>query len=124
MDYTQNLNLPQFEATDRIHHDDFNDAFDKIDALGGQRIEIGSYIGDGTASRTITLSHTPKLLFISGWMSDNRPLGTFVFGTHGHSFQFENSLVATDGIALVENGFTVGTRHNISGKSEYYVAIY
>ena len=32
MDYTQNLNLPQFEETDRIMHGDFNDAFDKIDA--------------------------------------------------------------------------------------------
>ena len=32
MNHTQNLNLPQFAETDRIHHDDFNEAFDKIDA--------------------------------------------------------------------------------------------
>ena len=31
MDYTQNLNLPQFAETDRIHHDDFNEAMAKID---------------------------------------------------------------------------------------------
>ena len=31
MDYTQNLHLPQWVATDRIHHDDFNDAFGRID---------------------------------------------------------------------------------------------
>ena len=32
MNQTTNLHLPQFAETDRIHHDDFNDAFSKIDA--------------------------------------------------------------------------------------------
>ncbi len=31
MNYTQNLHLPQWEGSDRIHHDDFNEAFRKID---------------------------------------------------------------------------------------------
>ena len=31
MTTTQNLHLPQWEASDRIHHDDFNDAFAAID---------------------------------------------------------------------------------------------
>ena len=45
MDYTQNLNLPQWEAEDRIHHDDFNDARAKIDAAlagTGPKIALGS----------------------------------------------------------------------------------
>lgn len=35
MDYTQNLHLPQWEETDRIQMDDFNDAMERIDAAIG-----------------------------------------------------------------------------------------
>ena len=65
MDYTQNLNLPQFEETDRIHHDDFNTAFAAIDEAMA-RIVVGSYVGTGTYGTenpcSISFDFTPKIL--------------------------------------------------------------
>ena len=66
MDYTQNLNLPQFEASDHIHHDDFNDAFRTLDAM--PRIATGRYTGDGTYGSahpiTLTFDFQPKVLLL------------------------------------------------------------
>ena len=84
MDYTQNLNLPQFEETDRIMHDDFNNAFAALDtavaaatdaaaaaAAGGAKVAWGSYVGNGNSGNkenatSITLSFEPKLLVVTG----------------------------------------------------------
>lgn len=78
MDYTQNLHLPQWEKTDRIMMDDFNDAFDKIDAAvaakGNCRIETGSYTGNGQYGiehpSTLTFPFAPKEICI---MQTNAP---------------------------------------------------
>ena len=81
MNYTQNLHLPQWEASDRIHHDDFNDAMAKIDeavktvsdtAAAIQavvpKIATGSYRGTGThgsASPTsLTFDFPPKIVIL------------------------------------------------------------
>ena len=44
MDYTQNLDLPQWEETDRILRTDFNDAMAAIDTAV-PRIATGTYTG-------------------------------------------------------------------------------
>lgn len=70
MNHTTNLHLPQWEATDRIMMDDFNDAFDKIDtavaAAGNCKIAYGTYTGDGQYGsahpNTLTFDFAPKLL--------------------------------------------------------------
>ena len=68
MNETVNLHLPQFEASDRIHHDDFNDAFAAIDAAV-PRIETGTYIGTGESGsakpNTLTFDFVPKIIFIT-----------------------------------------------------------
>lgn len=71
MNYTQNLRLPQFDGSDRIHHDDFNEAFDKIDEAlaGGVKIATGSYMGTGSTGAnnpcSLTFDFAPKLIFVA-----------------------------------------------------------
>lgn len=70
MNYTQNLRLPQWEGSDRIHHDDFNEAFGKIDTAlaGGVKIATGSYVGTGLVGpgqpTTLSFDFTPKLVAV------------------------------------------------------------
>ena len=81
MNHTQNLHLPQFAASDRIMHDDFNDAFSKIDAgvaantaalalKGNCRIEVQTYTGTGTYGENnptrITFPRRPVMAFVCG----------------------------------------------------------
>ena len=66
MTETNNLHLPQWEETDRIHHDDFNDAMAKIDTAVTEkaRIVTGTYTGDGEPSLDIDLGRRPKAVFV------------------------------------------------------------
>lgn len=92
MNRTSSYNLCQWEETDRVRRTDFNEDNVKIDqALGALRdgkaeasaleglaltvagkgnclIETGSYTGDGSSSRTITItaSFKPKLVVVVG----------------------------------------------------------
>ena len=54
MNYTQNYQLNQWEKTDRVLMEDFNEDNAKIDAAlsGMPRIATGSYKGNGNASTT------------------------------------------------------------------------
>lgn len=73
MNHTTNCNLPQWEADDRIHHDDFNDAMAKIDAgvaaAGNCKIVTGTYTGTGEYGEehpnTLTFPFEPKLVIIT-----------------------------------------------------------
>ena len=74
MTTTPNLHLPQWEETDRIQMDDFNDAMASIDAAvaaaGNCKIAYGSYTGTGqygsSHKNTMTFDFAPKALFICG----------------------------------------------------------
>ena len=99
--HTPNFNLCQWEATDKVLRTDFNQDNQKIDAalsahdtaLAGKvssgelaalaqrttalasrpALVTGTYTGDGTASRTISLGFTPKAVLVmpaTGHMSD------------------------------------------------------
>ena len=70
MNETINLHLPQFEVTDRIHHDDFNAAFAAIDTAvaAGVKITCGSYTGNGGTGNSgmhLTFPFRPRLIAIS-----------------------------------------------------------
>ena len=87
---TPNYSLPQWEMDDRILMEDFNEAMHNIDealSLKAQVI-IGSYEGDGSAERTITLGKTPKAVLVA----DNR-------ATMG--FPLTGSITAYGGLALL-----------------------
>lgn len=88
MDYTQNLHLPQFAATDRIHHDDFNDAFAAIDAAM-PRIAVGTYVGTNEYGEehpnTLTFDFAPKLVMVKPVTSPYSPMMLFPVDT-GESY--------------------------------------
>ena len=89
MDYTQNLNLPQFGETDRIHHDDFNDAFAAIDAAM-PRIAVGTYTGTGECGsshpNTLTFDFPPKIVIIKRKAHDSMPTIIFCADTQAQSY--------------------------------------
>lgn len=68
--YTSNYGLHQWVAEDDFLRTDFNTDFQKIDqALGNlsldkAQIVVGSYTGNGSSSRTITLGFQPQALYI------------------------------------------------------------
>ena len=70
MQHTTNYNLNKFEAADRVTRDGFNQNADRIDAAikaasdAASRVHFGTYIGDGTANRTISLGYTPQAVAI------------------------------------------------------------
>lgn len=72
MNHTENLNLPQWEASDRIMRTDFNDAMESIDeACGGYgncKIVTGSYVGTGEHGEAhpccLTFPFKPQIVFI------------------------------------------------------------
>lgn len=122
MNYTQNLRLPQFDGGDRIHHDDFNEAFGKIDAAvsGKCSMLFGTYHGDGNARKTISLSVTPKVIII--WLSGHGQFTSSIMG--GVAFDGTPS----DGITVIDNGFTVENNGSIDTNDRYgtyyYIALY
>ena len=78
--YTTNYGLHQWESTDDFLRTDFNTDFQKIDAAlagiqadtdGKVEMVTGTYEGDGSDERTITLGFQPKavLLFCAGGMT-------------------------------------------------------
>lgn len=127
---TTNYGLHQWDPEDSFLRTDFNESFAKIDealgVLASERIAVGSYVGDGSASRTISLPFTPQVLIISGQkqVSDyTRGLLTLVFGAYCHRFFAESNNV--DGnIQIVEEGFEIqGDYHNDTGLEQRYLAI-
>lgn len=71
MQRTQNYNLCQWEAEDRILRSDFNSNNAKIDAAlaAGAKIATGSYTGTGeygaSHPNTLTFDFAPKVVIIS-----------------------------------------------------------
>ena len=70
--YTNNYVLCQWEATDQVLREEFNQNNQKIDAALARmpKVVAGIYTGDGTASRIIPLDFTPKAVFV--WNSNGQ----------------------------------------------------
>ena len=131
MNHTPNLQLPQWEASDRIHHDDFNDAFQTLDTAvsGKSSIVFGTFSGDGTTERTVTLGFTPRIVYTcTRWGTAGQITGSeYCYGglaerEHPVVFRSENC------IEIVSGGFVVRapddyTRTNCSNEVYYYIAV-
>ena len=82
----------------------------------GNNAQPGSFTGDGTASRTISLPFTPKIVFLNvsgGYTAIITAYGTFINGAYISR-------------TIVTNGFQIGTATpstNISASAYSYVAI-
>ena len=128
MTTTQNLHLPQWEDSDRIRRDDFNEAFDKIDAgvkaatdaaaaaaAGGAKVAAGSYVGTGTSGasnpRTLSFNFQPKIVFLIGWNHSNHlsylPISTFLVNGFGAAPVLQGTLEASGSSNAVHTGLTV-----------------
>lgn len=117
MNHTTNLHLPQWEETDRIQMDDFNDAMERIDtavaAAGNCHIYTGSYGGDGTSSRTIDLGFTPKLLIVFGYYGESNKVAILFLTQNGQRH------VAT-GTTTIETGYTTLSGSQLTFSSRIY----
>ena len=86
MEHTEYYQLSLWEQDDRIQMEDFNADNQKIDAAlaAKSRVACGVYTGDGTTTRTIPLSFTPKAVLVmptSGLLvSSSGSAGTYVRG--------------------------------------------
>ena len=120
---TPNYSLPQWEMDDRILVEDFNEAMHNIDealSLKAQVI-IGSYEGDGSAERTITLGKTPKAVLVMSARGEvTHYAATSKYICYG-GLALAGSPVSVDGqsaITVVNNGFKV-YRDNLHGPHIY-----
>ena len=114
---TQNLHLPQFEGSDRIHHDDFNEAFEKIDtavaAAGNCRIATGSYIGTGKCGNnhpnTLTFDFPPQIVIIKRKAHGTMPTVLLCADTCAQSY-----ISPTSGgqLAVSANGSSISWFHD------------
>ena len=115
MNYTQNYQLPQWEKTDRIMMDDFNDAMSKVeDGLGAiPRIITGSYTGNGEASQEINLGFRPKAVIVAarGGMNADRQGDCGVQIAYGSQSAYM--------VAITDTGFTVSGDTNLGMNSTY-----
>ena len=115
---TANYQLNQWEAEDKVLRTEFNADNQKIDAaLAGLasaalKMAVGTYTGDGAASRVISVGFTPKAVLVctqSGLTYSPNASG-YVFGglavTAGNIYleRFENIY---PGVEIVTGGFQV-----------------
>ena len=117
MEYTENYHLNQWEPTDRVLREDFNEDNRKIDAAlnGKTEIVIGSYDGNSssyTSSQEITL----------GW----KPQAVLVFATKATSGELQDlpaqmATAAHSGtsLSISETGFIVQNYLNMTYLSPY-----
>ncbi len=66
---TEHLGLHAWEPSDSFLRNEFNDNFSAIDAAvgaleGKAEVVTGSYVGDGAASRFISLGFTPRAVMV------------------------------------------------------------
>lgn len=128
--YTENLNLCQWAAEDPVLREDFNADNAKIEAAINAananisarcRVVVGSYTGDGAATRTIDLGVSPKFVWV--WQS-------------GSIYPFNNAYDATSAMAIpgqpailagltvmeiVENGFSVDYGPNLGNGYDIFL---
>ena len=135
MDKTKNYQLNQWAAGDKVQRIDFNADNDKIDraiaavsARAGaletgkadktaldaakatiHKMAIGTYTGSGAASRTISLSFTPKAVLVMTQDGHTRSSNYIMGGlaVTGSPVKIVNGAEEFTAVTLVSNGFRV-----------------
>ena len=129
MEQTGKYGLSQWDAEDRILREDFNADNAKIEAalalLGSERVITGSYVGDATANRIISLPFTPKFVIVMGYI--NSKSAVTVATAETDRYVTSDSCGSGNVARIIDNGFQVGMTyanwHNETGKTEYYIAV-
>lgn len=125
---TEHYQLNQWDPEDDFLRTDFNEDNAKIDAALGSKcgVVFGTYVGDGTASRTISIGFTPDILYTCTQHGNaGSPSGSqMIYGglcAPGHP-------VGGNVITIVENGFRLThndnafLRPNLTNMKYHYIA--
>ena len=105
LEYTKNYHLNQWEPTDRVLREDFNEDNRKIEEALGKKVEIvlGTYTGNSTtytSSQNIVLGWKPKAILVfavsdANGKLDNLPAQLAIAGE------------SSSCISITDTGFTV-----------------
>ena len=144
--HTSNYNLPQWVKTDAIKMEDFNDAFSKIDTqiknantaasnastaaanAGNCSITTGSWTGNGSSTRNISLPWTPKCVIILGHHNSSGTVESLVtILTADADYYIEDGgRVSSSDLDACISGAAIQLRnknwHNSNGLTVHYIA--
>lgn len=129
--YTQHYQLHQWASTDDFLRTDFNTDLEKIDtALGNThalaeekcRIIVGTYTGDGTASRFIDLGATPQAVFVVCGVNQIGDTSAILGGLLTAQFPDTYFGIAEGGFYVSRSGISAQTNSN--GSTYRYIAFF
>ena len=121
--YTEHYGLHQWEATDDFLRTDFNADHQLIDAaLAGleedkAEIVVGSYVGNGASSRSISLGFRPRAVLLENNMGERK----------GFGFQDSHGGLALENGPLMGNGqeddilYIQSTGFRVCNEGNYYL---
>ena len=124
MQQTEQFGFHLIEAQDTFSTDPLNENMRLLDAAlakkGTCTVVTGSFTGDGTSGREITVGFAPAFLIAYGWNTGY----SLSFTARDWSIRFRDGTFTNgSGIALTENGFMVGGyTYNPSGYITQYAA--
>lgn len=119
---TTNYKLHSWVAGDKFLRAEMNSNFAKLDAELFGRAVMGSYTGDGTASRLISLGFTPRAVVLSKDTGE-----TYRYPNTSGGLALADMPMAGEALEIVSGGFRVKfsgssyTNHN--GAVFYYLAV-
>lgn len=131
MTKTEIYQLPQWEATDRVLREDFNEAFAQVEA-SIPRIAFGTYVGTGaykTSYTELDVGFAPRIICIdsadgSRFLHAQRGT-TMTMAAHTNSGSYYCNLIWTDtGVRWINNNApSAWDQLNQSGATYYWFAI-
>lgn len=128
--YTEHYGLHQWVPEDDFLRTDFNEDLLKIDtalaAMNG--LTFGTYTGDDTEERFISLGFTPKAVYVCTEDGIAGTLEAYEYCYGGLAFTGHPVRQTVDIIAIETNGFRVyqpnrNIRTNLSNETYYYAAV-
>ena len=134
--YTEHYGLCQWEATDQVLREEFNEDNRKVDealsnmASALSKIVTGSYVGNGAGTRTISLGFTPKAVYVcheSGQTFNCN--GNYCYGGLALNGKPVKSEPGASVVKIVSSGFEVhydiaNTKGRLMSNAEGYTFYY
>ena len=133
MEYTENYHLPQWEATDRVLREDFNEAMENIEEGLSAKCELyfGSYTGTGEHGpenpNTLTFDFAPRVVILFGYATnpgDHMIMIRPYTDTKSYDGNYTNCTVTwlEDGVQWY-NSYYESTQFNRLSRTYYYIAV-
>lgn len=137
MQKTEHYQLNQWDKTDRIQMEDFNADNAKIEvalnevkelSLFAAKVHFGTYEGNNTETRDITLGFTPKALILTTSYAMFRDASNGCYGGIAAP-DYPCTAYSGNSIQIIDNGFRAYYNSdrkaftNVSGYTYYYIAV-